>query len=58
MFAAALNATCLALLDSGLPLQCLLAAVTCMVDKNGKIVLDPPTQKLKVVQHLLNLLIH
>jgi exosome complex component RRP46 len=46
--AASMNAACLALMDSGLPLQCLVAAVTCLVDKNDKIILDPSLQVVNV----------
>ena len=46
--AASVNAACLALMDSGLPLQCLVAAVTCLVDNNDKIILDPSLQVVNV----------
>lgn len=47
LLSASINAVCLALLDSGLPLQCLVAAVTCLVDKKDKIVLDPCIRTVK-----------
>ena len=48
LLAASINAACLALLDSGLPLQCLVAAVTCLVNDKNEITLDPPLAKVKV----------
>ena len=49
LMAAAMNAATLALMDSGLPLQCLVAAVTCLVDKDDKIILDPSFQIVNVI---------
>ena len=49
LMAASMNAACLALMDSGLPLQCLVAAITCLVDKNDEIILDPSLQIVNVI---------
>lgn len=50
LLAASINAVCLALLDSGLPLQCLVAATTCMVNEKDEIILDPSLNQVKVTQ--------
>ncbi|GJJ72605.1 exosome complex component RRP46 [Entomortierella parvispora] len=43
----AFNATVLALLDAGIPLNSILGSVTCIVDeKSGEILLDPTTEEL------------
>lgn len=41
LLACALNAACAALVDAGVPLSGLIAAVSCAVDDNGAIFLDP-----------------
>lgn len=48
LLAASINAACLALMDSGLSLQCLVAAVTCLVDSEGRIILDPGLSQFQV----------
>ncbi|XP_064296155.1 exosome complex component RRP46 isoform X2 [Phalacrocorax carbo] len=40
-----LNAACMGLLDAGLPLSSLFCGVTCALDANGAIVLDPTTRQ-------------
>ncbi|KAM6032834.1 exosome complex component RRP46 [Theristicus caerulescens] len=40
-----LNAACMGLLDAGLPLSSLFCGVTCALDPNGVIVLDPTTRQ-------------
>lgn len=39
--ACALNAVCLALLNSGLSMKMLLAAVHCVISEDGELILDP-----------------
>lgn len=41
LLACAMNAVCLALLNSGLSMKMLLAAVHCVIDEQGELVLDP-----------------
>lgn len=43
-----LNAACMGMLDAGLPLSSLFCGVTCAIDLNGVIVLDPTTQQEQV----------
>ncbi|XP_050769837.1 exosome complex component RRP46 [Gymnogyps californianus] len=40
-----LNAACMGLLDAGLPLSSLFCGVTCAIDADGAIVLDPTTRQ-------------
>ncbi|KAL4721151.1 hypothetical protein ACJJTC_018208 [Scirpophaga incertulas] len=46
LLACCLNCTCLALLNSGVSMQYLFAAVSCVVDERGDVVLDPTEQAL------------
>ena len=48
ILAAAINASCLALMDSGISMQCLVAAVTCLVGEEEEITMDPSLQQVKV----------
>lgn len=48
LLACAINAGCLAIMNSGLPMRYLVAAVNCMVQENGEIILDPDEKQLKV----------
>lgn len=41
LIACAVNAACLSLLNSGLSMRFLVAAVNCIIDKDGEIILDP-----------------
>lgn len=43
-----LNAACMGLLDAGLPLSALFCGVTCALDAQGAIVLDPTTRQEQV----------
>ncbi|NXE95557.1 EXOS5 protein, partial [Menura novaehollandiae] len=43
-----LNAACMALLDAGLPLAAVFCGVTCALDPDGTILLDPSTQQEQV----------
>jgi len=47
ILSAAINASCLALIDSGIAMQCLVAAVTCLVNEENEIVIDPSRQKVE-----------
>jgi len=47
ILAAAINASCLALMDSGISMQCLVAAVTCLVGEEEEITMDPSLQQVK-----------
>ncbi|CAH1400987.1 unnamed protein product [Nezara viridula] len=52
MLAAAINAACLAVINSGLEMSCLVAAVTCAVDGGNNFIIDPDknvTEKAKIV---------
>ena len=42
--ACCINASCLALLEAAIPLQCMVAAVSCVIDAEGKIHVDPKLQ--------------
>lgn len=48
LISAAINATCLALLDAGIPLSTTVASVTCAVTQEGELVLDPDFQEEQV----------
>lgn len=41
LLACAVNATISALIDAGIPMQCLAAAATCSIDIDGQITVDP-----------------
>ncbi|XP_078389434.1 exosome complex component RRP46 [Cetorhinus maximus] len=42
-----LNAACMALMDAGLPMKSVFCGVTCVIDSNGDILLDPTTKMEK-----------
>lgn len=46
--ACCLNATCMALVDAGVPMQALFCGVTCALDSDGTLVLDPTAKQEKV----------
>jgi exosome complex component RRP46 len=46
----ALNAAYLALIDAGIPLNGTLASISCMVDSNGHVLLDPTKFELMNAQ--------
>lgn len=48
LLACAINAGCLALMNSGLSMKFLVAAVHCMINADGEIILDPDEKQLKV----------
>lgn len=45
--ACAVNAACLALISSGISMKFLVAAVSCMIDEDGHIILDPDRKQLQ-----------
>ncbi|KAL6432470.1 hypothetical protein ACFW04_006809 [Cataglyphis niger] len=48
LLACAINASCLALINSGLSMKYTIAAVSCMIEKEtGKIIIDPDSTQLK-----------
>lgn len=52
LLAAAINAACLAVINSGVEMRCLVAAVTCAIDEHDNFVIDPEkkvTEKAKMV---------
>ncbi|NXX82260.1 EXOS5 protein, partial [Urocolius indicus] len=53
-----LNASCLALLDAGLPLSSLFCGITCALDPDGSIILDPSTQQEQEARAVLTFAIH
>lgn len=46
--ACCLNATCMALVDAGVPMQALFCGITCALDSDGTLVLDPTAKQEKV----------
>lgn len=49
LLACSINASCLALMDSGLAMKFLFAAVTCGVTQDDLLIVDPDANKLKVM---------
>ncbi|GCC31401.1 exosome complex component RRP46 [Chiloscyllium punctatum] len=47
LLACCLNAACMALMDAGLPMKSVFCGVTCVIDSNGDILLDPTTKMEK-----------
>ena len=52
------NSTCLALLDSGISMKCLFAAVTVAVNDVGEIIIDPSEIQCFVFNLVLRQLVH
>lgn len=50
LIACAINAACLALLNSGMSMKMLLAGVHCVIDENGEVVLDPDQDRCEKAQ--------
>jgi len=49
LLACAINASCLALINSGLSMKYTIAAVSCMLEKEtGELIIDPDGTQLKV----------
>ncbi|XP_067831149.1 exosome complex component RRP46 [Heptranchias perlo] len=42
-----LNAACMALMDAGLPMKCVFCGITCVIDSDGNMLLDPTTKQEK-----------
>ncbi|XP_062995798.1 exosome complex component RRP46 [Elgaria multicarinata webbii] len=47
LLSSCLNATCMGLMDAGLPMNSLFCGVTCALDSNGSITLDPTAKQEK-----------
>ena len=48
LLSAAINATCLALLDAGIASKSIIGSVTCAVSTDGTLLLDPDTKEEQV----------
>lgn len=48
LLACCLNAACMALVDAGVPMRALFCGVTCALDSDGTLVLDPTAKQEKV----------
>ena len=48
ILSSAINAMILALLDSGIPMKATCCAVSCMISKDGDLILDPTVLELEV----------
>ncbi|KAF6077437.1 exosome component 5 [Phyllostomus discolor] len=48
LLACCLNAACMALVDAGVPMQALFCGVTCALDTDGTLMLDPTAKQEKV----------
>jgi ribonuclease PH len=55
LLACSINASCLALMDSGLAMKFLFAAVTCGVTQDDLLIVDPDANKLKVILSTMQL---
>ncbi|XP_010901343.2 exosome complex component RRP46 [Esox lucius] len=53
LLACFLNAACMALMDAGLPMSCLFAGVTCAIDGDGRIIIDPSAVQEKESRALM-----
>nr|KAF6289901.1 exosome component 5 [Pipistrellus kuhlii] len=53
LMACCLNATCMALVDAGVPMQALFCGVTCALDSDGTLVLDPTAKQEKEARAVL-----
>ncbi|XP_061454003.1 exosome complex component RRP46 isoform X2 [Rhineura floridana] len=53
LLASCLNATCMGLMDAGLPMNSLFCGVTCALDADGNITLDPTAKQEKEAQSVL-----
>lgn len=47
LLACAINAACMAMIDAGFPMKCLVCAVSCALNESGDIQLDPSLEKEK-----------
>ncbi|KAG8511383.1 Exosome complex component RRP46 [Galemys pyrenaicus] len=53
LLACCLNAACMALVDAGVPMRALFCGVTCALDSDGNLVLDPTTKQEKEARAVL-----
>ncbi|XP_053123092.1 exosome complex component RRP46 isoform X2 [Hemicordylus capensis] len=53
LLSSCLNATCMSLMDAGLPMSSLFCGVTCALDADGNITLDPTAKQEKEAQAVL-----
>ncbi|KAL6083628.1 hypothetical protein STEG23_027619 [Scotinomys teguina] len=53
LLACCLNAACMALVDSGVPMRALFCGVSCALDADGNVVLDPTTKQEKEARAIL-----
>ncbi|CAH3174908.1 unnamed protein product [Porites evermanni] len=47
LLSCAINAACMAMVDAGFPMKCLVCAVTCTMNESGEIQLDPTSEQEK-----------
>ncbi|CAB4401319.1 ribosomal protein S5 domain 2-like protein [Rhizophagus irregularis] len=50
IIAAAINATTMALIDAGIPMKDIVAAVSCVINKDDQILLDPTLQEMENIK--------
>nr|XP_054105531.1 exosome complex component RRP46 isoform X4 [Callithrix jacchus] len=53
LLACCLNAACMALVDAGVPMRALFCGVTCALDSDGTLVLDPTSKREKEARAVL-----
>ncbi|XP_076430445.1 exosome complex component RRP46 isoform X1 [Peromyscus maniculatus bairdii] len=53
LLACCLNAACMALVDAGVPMRALFCGVSCALDSDGNLVLDPTTKQEKEARAIL-----
>ncbi|XP_062408477.1 exosome complex component RRP46 [Sardina pilchardus] len=53
LLACCLNAACMALMDAGLPMSCLFCGITCVINMDGQIIIDPTLQQEKETRALM-----
>uniref|UniRef100_A0A3Q0TG69 Exosome complex component RRP46 n=1 Tax=Amphilophus citrinellus TaxID=61819 RepID=A0A3Q0TG69_AMPCI len=53
LLACCLNAACMALMDAGLPMDCLFCGVTCAINTDGQIITDPTAAQEKESRALM-----
>lgn len=58
VLAASVNAITVALLDAGIPMKHMAAAITVMIDKDDELVLDPTTVELEVQKRMKKKSVH
>ena len=58
LLSCAINAACLAMVDAGFPMRCLVCAVTCAVNEVGEVQLDPSLEQEKVCSNVFNVYLY